>query len=259
VFKSVGDTMTLSLSKLSTLGVVIRRCRNWLPVALSRMGIAQMTRTVQLRNGLVLHSRGLHADYYWGNVFEAAVADVYGIEASEADVIVDVGANVGAFACLAAWTHPRAKVLAFEPQDEYATLLETNLEANALNNVRIVRSPVTADGREVSFHFQGGGGSSGLYDLGADRRVTMKSIALNTDDLAGESLFMKLDCEGAEGEIVRWVAEHSRDLPAKVRIVCEWHPWCPMRPPEAIALLNQCGFQAALSERYREPYLTAWR
>jgi hypothetical protein len=32
-----------------------------------------------------------------------------------------------------------------------------------------------------------------------------------------------------------------------------------MPAAEAIELLHQQGFQAQMSERYREPYLSAWR
>ncbi len=170
----------------------------------------------------------------WGEVFEPAIADVYGIRECTPDVIVDVGANIGAFACFAAHTHPRAQVHAFEPSAAHADLLEANAELNHLTNIVLHRAPVTKDGREVIFTELGAGGASGIILHEDGRAIPMKSVSLGALDFSGtRSAFIKLDCEGAEGEIIEWICANVSNLPSRIDLACEYHHWCPIPRDEA--------------------------
>ncbi len=71
------------------------------------------------------------------------------------DVLWDVGANVGVYSCLFAQKFPGAKVVAFEPQPEVASLLRRNVELNGAENVSVMEVA-------LSDRFgEGGMGSSG--------------------------------------------------------------------------------------------------
>ncbi len=87
----------------------------------------------------------------WGEIFEPAIADLYGIRACQPDLIIDVGANIGAFTCLAAYLHPDAQVHAFEPSPPHADRLADNVALNRLANVVLHRKAVTKDGRTMVF------------------------------------------------------------------------------------------------------------
>ena len=94
----------------------------------------------------------------------------------------------------------------------HADLLEANVALNRLTNVILHRAPVTKDAREVVFTELGAGGASGIILHGEVRALPMKSVSLDCVDFSGKRFaFFKIDCEGAEGEIIEWICAH---LPA---------------------------------------------
>ncbi len=244
--------------KLRTFSTIIARCANWPEVAAGRIGFVDRPVTVRLRDGLQIASlRSLRTTF--GEIFEPAIADLYAIRAERADLVVDVGANIGAFACLAARCLPRAKVLAFEPSTPHADQCERNVALNRLENVVLHRAAVTRDGREVQFQVNGDGGSSGLFIPG-EREIVMPSVSLDAADFsASKRAFIKLDCEGAEGEIIDWICENQSRLPASLKIACEWHGWCPIPMVDAVALLVRHEFRVETPQLFDEQYLFASR
>src|SRR5262245_13315276 len=191
--------------------LTVRRCRNWPAVAAARLGIGTGLGEIRLRNGVRLRPKA-PLRTTWGEVFGAAIADIYGIGRAAPTLIVDVGANVGAFACLAAALHPGADVVCYEPLPEHLALLRHNLEVNRVR-ARVVDRPVTRDGRAVEFWVTSFTGSAGLYGQSGGEATTMPSVTLGDLDFGGHaSVFFKLDCEGAEGEIVTWIADNEARL-----------------------------------------------
>ena len=248
--------------KLQTFSTTVARVRNWPAVSFARLGWGTEPRvSVQLRDGLVLEPlHPLHAT--WGEIFEPAIADLYGVRALAAsseppDLVVDVGANVGAFACFAGWLLPKARVEAFEPSAEHADQFERNVVTNRLKNVSLHRRAVTRDGRDITFQVNAEGGSSGIF-LPGDRTVRLTSVALDAVEFYGaRRCFIKLDCEGAEGEILPWLCEHRASLPPALRIACEFHHWSPLSLADSAELLARNGFAVTTPVRFDEQYLFA--
>lgn len=140
-----------------------------------------------------------------------------GFEISPGERVVDVGANVGAFAVLAA--RQGATVDAYEPHPETFVHLERNTAGLA---VRCVRAAVVAAPPE--------GGTTALEtsrESDTRHRLGEGGIAVPAVSLAeviepGCDL-LKLDCEGAEFELVGGTpAEAWRGVR---RVACEVHPW----------------------------------
>jgi FkbM family methyltransferase len=196
----------------------------------------------------------------WGEIFEPAIADLYGIRTCAPDLIIDVGANIGAFSCLAAHVHPAAQVHAFEPSGPHADLLAENVALNRLNNVVLHRKAVTKDGRAVIFSKFGTGGASGIVLQGDGPSIRLESTSLDCVDFApARFLFLKLDCEGAEGEIIEWICANLASLPANINVACEYHHWCPTSLEELLRLLRAHGFEAEPRTLFDESYLFASR
>ncbi len=247
------------LRKARTLATIILGCRNWPEIVGAKLGMNSKVRIVELKNGLKLEvKRSIVHD--WGEVFEAAVADVYRVSKASADLIVDVGANMGSFTCLAAWTHPHAQVYAFEPQPEVAERLRQNVVRNGLQNVHLIEAAATADGREVRFNQLTQDGSSGIFLEGDGQTTILKSVTLNVIPFASaRRLFLKLDCEGAEGELIKWVTDHLGDLPPETSLVCEYHPWCEVPIARSETRLKEAGFDISREIHFDESYLFANR
>jgi FkbM family methyltransferase len=248
----------ISRRKLKTLGLTIRRCKNWPIIVATKLRLAPSPPTIKFRNGLQLQPMP-PLKKTWGEVFEPAIADIYHIGSSEPELIIDVGANIGAFSCLAAYLHPHAVVHSFEPSDRHADLLRANIRLNRLANVTVHQKPVTKDSRDVVFYTIGSGGSSGIFLTDHQTSaVKLSSVSLSQIAFAGhESVFVKLDCEGAEGEIIQWLCENLHNLPSRIRLACEYHHWCPVPLEQSLASLRAHGFSATVETPFDECYILA--
>lgn len=246
--------------KWTTASAIVLNCENWAQVFFSRLLPGSYQGAVRLKSGVVIHPRH-NLTQSWGAIFEPAIADVYGLRAMPApDVIWDIGANIGGFSCVAGHVFPGAVIVAYEPDHDAVAALQKNIQVNNLDNVTVIPSPVTKDGRVVEFAVIGGGGSSNIYSMGQGSKTKIQSAALSLQELSSaQRLFIKCDCEGAEGEIIEWVCARVNELPPKIQIVAEYHHWCPITPQQSLTYLNNAGFSAAWCMRFDELYLVATR
>jgi FkbM family methyltransferase len=245
------------LRKATTLRLTIARCSNWPSIVLGKIGLSQGPTFVRLRDGFRLEvMRPLRRT--WAEIFEPAIADVYGITVGVPDLVVDVGANIGAFTCRAAFLHRKATVHAFEPSGAHATFLRKNVALNRLENIVVHGCPVTKDGREVIYSHHGLGGGSGIFLHDGGELVSLKSVSLDEVDFTGfDNAFIKLDCEGAEGEIIEWICENLVKLPPRITIACEYHCWCPIPRDQSLANLEAHGFSAEQKSPFDGSYVFA--
>lgn len=246
------------LRKFKTLRLTLQKCTNWPAIVLAKAGLSSGPEFIVLRDGFRLAIMPPLKNT-WGEIFEPAIADLYGITQSDPDLIIDVGANIGAFACRAAFLHRRATIHAFEPSKAHAELLRKNIGLNRLENVVLHTAPVTKDGRRVVFSHLGSGGSSGIFlQEGRTGSVDLQSVSLAEIDFGQfNSAFIKLDCEGAEGEIIEWICANLGKLPRQIAIACEYHHWCPVPQHEIVRTLNAHGFVAEQKALFDEPYIFA--
>jgi FkbM family methyltransferase len=250
-------TLHLLGRKLKTVRTTIAACKNWPSILLHKFGAPVSVETLELRDGLRIRPIP-PLKKTWGEIFEPAIADIYDIRKCDPDFIIDVGANIGAFACLAAKTHPRATVHAFEPSQPHADRLAENAALNGLNNIVLHRQAVTKDGRDAVFTVLEGGGSSGFFLHEAGSSSLIGSVSPDCLDFSkSRFLFLKLDCEGAEGEIIEWICTNREKLPSCVRIACEYHHWCPVPSDVILQNLRTCGFVAQERILFDECYLFA--
>jgi FkbM family methyltransferase len=174
-----------------------------------------------------------------------------GYEINQADVVVDVGGNIGSFALFAATWAPAGKVVALEPVAENFDLLTRNIRANNLTNVFAEPCALMAEPGSVVMHLSsvGTGSHSTIAEL-AGPSVTSRTVAATClEDVfqrhgIQRCQFLKLDCEGAEFEIVRLLAP---SLATRIdKIVAEYHtrPQSPKRSQadQLVADLVRLGF-----------------
>lgn len=152
----------------------------------------------------------------WGDdTYRLTPADVTG------RVVVDVGANVGAFSVLAA-RMGAASVHAYEPHPESHAVLLRNLDRNAVTRlVTAHRCAVLDRTRVVELIGAGGGAHVG----GAGDGHQVDAVGLNdVIDLAapgGRVGYLKVDCEGAEYE--QFAGIDGDHLARVDQIAMEWH------------------------------------
>jgi FkbM family methyltransferase len=117
-------------------------------------------------------------------------------------VVVDIGANIGAFSLLAVGHGARA-IHAYEPDEDSRRMLVENVARNnATSTVTIHPEAVGPSAGTVRFN----GGHSGAShinrpgDVGYD--VPMVSLATAIERAGGHVDFLKVDCEGGEYRIL---------------------------------------------------------
>jgi FkbM family methyltransferase len=135
-----------------------------------------------------------------------------GIPFSPGDVVVDIGANVGAFAIAVAKRHPGVHVHAFEPLPDTFAQLQRNIAANGVSNVTAWNLAVTGDGREVVlFNDAANSGGSTMHGGGEPIRCPSTTLAaIFRDHVPGRCALLKVDCEGAEYEMLADAPELAR-------------------------------------------------
>lgn len=163
-----------------------------------------------------------------------------GFEIAPGDRVVDVGANVGAFAVLAASSG--AFVDAYEPHPETCAHLRRN---TAGLGVRCVHAAIVA---KAPTH----GTVMLAIDPASDTRHRVDQAGIEVpavtlaEAIGGGCDLLKLDCEGSEFELVAGTPADS--LLRARRVACEVHPWAG----EAHALagrLASLGFQTRIEPR----------
>jgi FkbM family methyltransferase len=167
----------------------------------------------------------------FGENFILRQYDVPLLSVRRGDVVVDVGANHGFFSCLSA--RRGARVYAFEPDPSLVTLLEENVARNGLTGSVVCQSAAVSgrNGKvELFLSDRLGGGTNTIIPAfapggGTGERITVRSVRLE-DALppatAPHIRLCKLDCEGAELEILRSLGPEFRSRVDG--LVLELHP-----------------------------------
>ena len=127
--------------------------------------------------------------------------NVYEVEKiKDPKVILDIGANIGAFTVAVARKFPHAKVIAVEPEPSNFKQLEKNIMRNNLTNVETHQCAVGANSgyAQLFLDEKRDSAHSLLKDVGAGGRG--KSIEVSVVPLShfGEVDALKIDCEGSE-------------------------------------------------------------
>lgn len=195
--------------------------------------------------------------YDWGIFNAVVVADEYGLSGMVLDdgAVIDIGAHIGSFAYKARQVGAGV-IHCYEPEPDNYRLLTRNAsfvgcktfnEAvwSRTTGVRLEKGRCNNTG--ANYTFDDPSGSTPAVDLAtAIDRVLADS---GKDRVA----LLKLDCEGAEFEILP-----NADLSKVDRVVAETHD--SRRTPELLVYLTKCGFNVEHRHAAGDlGFLTAWR
>jgi FkbM family methyltransferase len=147
------------------------------------------------------------------------------------DTVLDVGANLGAYAVLfGQWVGPAGRVFAFEPAPEARRGLERHVALNGLDD-RIVVRPEAMSEREGTVRFRASGphGDNRIMkidgDDAADRiDVVTTSIDVFCRERNLQPRFIKVDVEGAELDVLRGARATIAAAGASLDLYVEMHP-----------------------------------
>jgi FkbM family methyltransferase len=194
-------------------------------------------------------------------VFEQRETEVARRLFADADVFVDVGANVGLYTCVARAAGKR--VIAVEPLRRNLDYLYANLRANGFDDVEVFPLGLS-DAAGLATLFGAATGAS-LIDGWADAPASLQRIVplstLDTllgDRFPGARLFVKIDVEGTELRVLRGAARTLRRQPAPTWLVeitrGELHPGGANPDFDAVfQLFSQAGYAATSVDAFDQP------
>lgn len=165
--------------------------------------------------------------------------------------IVDVGANLGFFALAAREHYPAAVIHAYEPNPRIQAMLHANTDG-----LRVAVYAEAVGDRDGTGQLLDDGPSNQARLTPDSGAVTVPMVSLETvlERVGSELDLLKLDCEGAEWEILRpgpgW---------ARVRhIRMEYHLFRGETAEEAQSALVRLGFRVTRVRRYSDRGGAIW-
>jgi FkbM family methyltransferase len=129
--------------------------------------------------------------------------------------MIDVGANIGAISLPVAARLPNVRILAFEPNRPFNSLLAANVLNNRLCQVEVIHAALGSAEQIVRFPkcpLDHDGPHGQLSD--AARGLPVEPVRMTTIDAVAppDTRLIKIDVEGAELDILRGAARTLRDV-----------------------------------------------
>jgi FkbM family methyltransferase len=183
---------------------------------------------IQLRSGILIAAP---TEEPLLSIFREIWVDrVYGDANAGGRTVIDIGANVGVFTLFVASRSSRSRVIAVEPAPRAYGYLCSNLRHNKLGNVIPLQVACGGSSGKAILYSRHNEAMNCLYAAG-DRYGSAFHPVCEVEVLTLDQLFvrfqvkdcrlLKLDCEGAEYEIL--YAASSRTLASIDEIVMEYH------------------------------------
>lgn len=228
-----------------------------------------------MRLGRARHGAGPGREQIFGRTVEAAnystlmhlyyelfVQQEYAFETlAPRPRIIDAGANIGMATLFFKMICPGARIDAFEPSPASFRILERNVTANGLTDVRLHNAALAGRAGRTAFFTEPGGDTSLIAstrpERGGSERTEVEAVTLSSQ-IEEEVDLLKMDVEGSEMEILEEVAASGK-MGLIREIMVEYHH--NIRGGEGfsrfLALLEGQGFEYRLKAAPR--VLRDWR
>ena len=265
---SVNDKFPL-IQKSFLIIKCIKQIKNWQIPVLSYLGIINSLKIVILKNNTkcIIRNKNDTIAFLENFILEANTShEIFKI--MEKDTVVDIGAHVGYFTLYAANLAKKGKIISYEPSKKSFSILEKNIKINNFSNIKLENVAVSKTHGKALLHTDDHDEiSNSLYNLNKKSKVyevetnTLEEIFLKNklDSID----FLKIDCEGAEYEIL--MNASSLDLDKIKKMSIEIHEkLVPYSKEVIIEKLVKHGFNVKLETdisgiRMELPLLLAWK
>jgi FkbM family methyltransferase len=181
--------------------------KNWYQFPIVYFGLTKKLHVIiEIKNGLKLKLRVNSTDLMaFTHVWIIKEYSRKGFEIKENDTIIEIGAHIGLFSVYASQFCENGKVYCYEPVKNNYDVLLSNLQLNNIKNV-IPFNLAVSDSESTAKMFLSYDESGHSLYLPTDTIVQVNSTTLKKifDDNAIQRCdFIKMDCEGAEYDIVK--------------------------------------------------------
>jgi FkbM family methyltransferase len=172
-------------------------------------------------------------------------------EAKAGDVVLDVGANIGAFSVkISGLVGEGGRIVAVEPESTNFRLLRSNIEMNDCKNILPVRTALGEHPGKASLNVYKKRGNNSFLAKKTESLERQEEVGVRTlDDLLEECALsrlslIKVDTEGYELKVLEGGSETIRRL--KPRIVGEAHPHVSDSASVILRYLGEFGYDGTI-------------
>lgn len=174
--------------------------------------------------------------------------------AGDVDVVIDVGAHIGAYAMCATKILAKSKIYAIEACSETFHYLKKNIEENKFENIRIFNLALTGnndDSVKLYHNLKDGSWGHSTSEKISDKEEIVPACSLSrflSDNGINRCDFIKFNCEGAEYDIL---LNSSREVLRKIKLMLVlYHGDLSGRykTEDLIAHLKDCGFKISIRD-----------
>lgn len=195
------------LTKLSILFKVIKILKNWHVYPIVYYGLTKKEHVIlETRTGLKIKIRTNSTDIMaFTHVWLIEEYSNPGFDLCESDKVIDIGAHIGLFTLFASQFCKNGKIYCFEPVKENYDLLLSNVALNNLSNVSTFNVAVTDKTSTVRIFLNKDESGHSMFTQDFNsievESTTLKNIFDENNIVTCD--FIKMDCEGAEYDIIR--------------------------------------------------------
>jgi FkbM family methyltransferase len=170
------------------------------------------------------------------------------------DIMIDVGAHIGLFSLLASKSCFAGKIFSYEPINENFEMLMQNIKSNKLKNIFPFNLAVSKNTSNVKLFLDKDESAHSIFQKNTSY-VTVESISLQKifdDNDINFCKILKLDCEGAEYEIIDSLPDKYFE---KIQnMIIEYHlaDSKPELGKDLISKIKNAGFQITTRSHHND-------
>ena len=139
------------------------------------------------------------------------------------DVVIDIGAHIGLFALYASQFCKHGTILCYEPIKENYELLLENISLNKITNIKSFNLAVSKEKTPLKIFLNNDESGHSMFG-NSENFILVNSTSLDEifkKNKITQCEFLKLDCEGAEYEIIQSLSPEV--FPRISKMVIEYH------------------------------------
>lgn len=239
-----------NINRIANILFRSKEYKNWIEI-IRLLAIDKKPSKVVLKNGVKIEAENRSILRAVKRIFFNKTYNPVNFEIGKDDTVVDIGANIGVFTLFAATKTDKA-VYSFEPFPENFKFLDNNVKSNGFTKVFTHAAAVCDKVGTMNFNVAKGNTAHHIANYSSEKTYAM-SIEVPTltlkhiiDQNHIECIdFLKLDCEGAEGDIL---LSTPLDYLKRVRkLAMEFHDnISPLNHKEIEMILTTAGFKTSL-------------
>jgi len=214
------------MEKINALKIAKKKFKNWyiFPLIYLKLYFNSIVK-ITTKENLIIKLRTKSTDFLtfvniW--IFDEYLKNKIGIKND--DIIIDIGGHIGLFALYASQFCKKGEIYSYEPVLENYNLFSKNIEENNLTNIKVFNSAVSKSDDKITLFLNEDQAAHSIFTKSKSfnkvNSITLQRI-FEKNNIKNCNL-LKIDCEGAEYEILENLPKEYFTKIQKIIIECHF-------------------------------------